>query len=958
MGTTTTSTEPQAFTNVRLIKKNTNRIVPFRIKHHPGVVLDIVLSTSNENTSAVDGRDRNGVSASMEKDVESLRVTQLHADTSSSDDGAFTLSRASSLPSKGTLSNLNRGLSFSQITTLARKDSIQSKIEQQLVSSLPSDLQARVRASTNVRESLIRAIKDGQIQQANEKFAACLQELDDKMVDIKDMASKITDLVCRNNELAMKNNQMGSKIIEMGSGIMDLASKNNDLASMNNELAYKNNKIANENKDQLAQINQLQKILDAKQDEMKELQIQALNRLALLQTNVQSLLTQTFELHEYPIPRLFIVLPLDTSSWNPLDLLSNKFRLYFLCECGEHTKSINSRIPHHIHLAKHEGYDITHSKEFFQRYGSHVVTVLQMLKYGITVAGVAVPALSHLISPDTVGHVMDSLKSLKNSLEPGVDQVIGYIEKVSADEGFAAVSLSDQMDNKEALEGADLRQLESFLKNKDSNRVLGNLYRTVTTEGHVKWVCIDHYRENYHDKAAKSFKETVASLQGSYDENIGRVEVILYSKVQAEQFYQALVRAKSVYELKIKLDWDTTQHDFKRLRDALAVTNVGVLGLYLKQQDGLTNDILKRNHRYDPILDIMQHPSIQSFTIRGPENFSTRSSISSRNDDFSNLRHLDISLHELKDDILSAKYLIRKASNLSSLSIGTGPLGSSNSHVWETYNELAEHRTYPIKFKEWNICIPQPLKESDHAMATQQSMEHLLKVCCERSQRLNLDGLDELTVDTIGKATTNGSSFTELYLERDNQPSDLFISNVSCIVSRSEMSKITIRMYDDEGRVRILESIQWKHLRHLEIQLNAGTSETSVMRALVDGVTKMSVKVGLDEFVFSSGCSTFVNMPEGDLLQAFVASTSIKELSLLVEMTLEQILLLLRSTDFSRLERLVLWAKGLDSVKVGAILDCLQDAMKLGTLRLLHANILEKQKRRMKLKGISLKREL
>jgi hypothetical protein len=120
----------------------------------------------------------------------------------------------------------------------------------------------------------------------------------------------------------------------------------------------------------------------------------------------------------------------------------------------------------------------------------------------------------------------------------------------------------------------------------------------------------------------------------------------------------------------------------------------------------------------------------------------------------------------------------------------------------------------------------------------------------------------------------------------------------------------------------------------------------------------MSVKVGLDEFVFSSGCSTFVNMPEGDLLQAFVASTSIKELSLLVEMTLEQILLLLRSTDFSRLERLVLWAKGLDSVKVGAILDCLQDAMKLGTLRLLHANILEKQKRRMKLKGISLKREL
>ena len=45
------------------------------------------------------------------------------------------------------------------------------------------------------------------------------------------------------------------------------------------------------------------------QEELKQLQIQAIGQLAVLQTRVQAVLTQTYELHEYPIPRLFIVLP-------------------------------------------------------------------------------------------------------------------------------------------------------------------------------------------------------------------------------------------------------------------------------------------------------------------------------------------------------------------------------------------------------------------------------------------------------------------------------------------------------------------------------------------------------------------------------------------------------------------------------------------------------------------------
>jgi hypothetical protein len=39
------------------------------------------------------------------------------------------------------------------------------------------------------------------------------------------------------------------------------------------------------------------------------------------------------------------------------------------------------------------------------------------------------------------------------------------------------------VEKKEALESADLRKLDVFLKGKDENKVLGNLYRTVRMKG-------------------------------------------------------------------------------------------------------------------------------------------------------------------------------------------------------------------------------------------------------------------------------------------------------------------------------------------------------------------------------------------------------------------------------------------------------------------------------------------
>ncbi|KAF9353880.1 hypothetical protein BGX34_011308 [Mortierella sp. NVP85] len=936
---------------ILLRDSNENRIEPYRIKHHPNIVLDVVLFTSDGNGPGTNNRNiGHTIASSEDSTIESLQISQILAGTSSSH---LTLPSTSALQLQSP-SSLKTGskarLSFNQVMQLAQNTFVGSEVEQQMVSSLPSNLQAQLRDSANTHDAIVQAVKDGLVVLPNEQLVACLQSLNTKMVENNALASRIMELVSENNRLATENNGLTACVIK------------------------------------------LQEELGAKQDEMKGLQMQALDRLALIQNSVQALLTQTYELHEYPIPRLFIVLPKDSSSWDPLDIFANKFRLYFLCECGEHTKSTNSKIPHYIHVAKHEGYDITRPNEFFQQYGSYVLTILRMLKLGITVAGVAVPAVSQLVRVDTMDRFAESLKELTKTIEPGLNQAISYIEKVSEDEGEANQGLEGQMTNNEALEGADLRQLESFLKKKDSDRVLGDLYRTVTTEGHVKWVCIDHFRENYHEKAAKAFRDTVEVLYGSFDENIGRVEVYLYSRVQAEQFYLALEKAKSVYELEVTFDndWDTTQSDFKRLRDALAKSNVGVLDLdlipygsltpyrlrggylsmysiyrhirSLEYTDGPTSDILNRNQRYDPIFDIMRHPSIQSVSIRNtPLNFVKRSSLQSRNDDFSNLRYLRIDLKYFGDDIPGIKSLVAKAPNLLSLTFY-----NAGGQFLRIYNAIAKYQTYPVFFQDQPLRILPPMNGSSQSTTDFKNMAELLKVLGGRLEVVGLDpkcevlrldryGLSESEVSGFVKTIENGSRLKGLRLGRWRCLSEQCIKDFASVVARSELRRLDIRL--GEKCVHILESIQWEHLRGLIIQMAEEDRDTTrVMRALIDGAKKLTGRVRLEEFALAIQGHYDVrslSVPEYGLLAAFLSSTSLKELQLGVSMTLEETLSLLRLVDLSRMQELCLHAQGFD-LEVDSLLDCLQHATELRYIGLKLARITDEQKERMKARGVQL----
>ncbi|ORZ04844.1 hypothetical protein BCR41DRAFT_400864 [Lobosporangium transversale] len=378
----------------------------------------------------------------------------------------------------------------------------------------------------------------------------------------------------------------------------------------------------------------MQKKLDENQQQMLQLQEQGLERLAIIQNRIQAVIAQTYELHEYPIPRLFIVLPKHTGFPNMLknSLTKTQFRLFFLCECGDHTKVPGSNTPHHIHLAKHEGYDIERPNEFFENYGSYILIVLQLVKYGTLGTSIALPLLATDTIFQSLGRKINKLSEKKDfigvtgaSIESLINESISYIQN-KQNTGGAIGDIEGQtvLEKVEALEGADLRRLQSFLRVQDQSRTLGDLYRIVTLEGHVKWVCFDHYRENYKESAVQRLKEVVAANEGDYDEKHGSIKVCLKSRFQAKQFYDAMVQARGIHELSIQFGWRATEGDVADF--ATATTESNLVGVSLKdkpisQRESRISFWLDSGSRYNPLAWLMSNKRVRSMKIEAIEDF-------------------------------------------------------------------------------------------------------------------------------------------------------------------------------------------------------------------------------------------------------------------------------------------------------------------------------------------------
>ncbi|KAI8358864.1 hypothetical protein B0O80DRAFT_442362 [Mortierella sp. GBAus27b] len=391
--------------------------------------------------------------------------------------------------------------------------------------------------------------------------------------------------------------------------------------------------------------------------------------------------------------------------------------------------------------------------------------------------------------------------------------------------------------------------------------------------------------------------------------------------------------------------------DFKDLRDTLYKTNVGVLELDNLGSTDSVGDVLNRNRQYNPILDIMRHSSIKSMTSPFTKDFFTRSTLFSRNDDFSNLRNFSTS--PIHQELPYIGHILSKAPNLTTLTL------AMEIDIWvDTFNAIVEYQTYPIAFKHWNselsLHIPTPATESRGSKRTLKDKDEFFRIHGQGIEQW-VDYYPEATeMEAIVQGTQNGSRLKTFVLERGTDLGEERIKSLASIVAHSELHTLKLQLRGEEGRIRILESIPWTHIRELSIRLDRTGQLTSVTKALLGGMEKVaSERLELEFFHLYSG-SGEISVDEQNLLRSFISSMAFRRLRLNIPLDPGQAVELMRLVDMSRLQKLWLSMQGSDSSDVQKILDSLQHATEIQTMLLEYADITEDQREMIKAKGITL----
>ncbi|KAG0222217.1 hypothetical protein B0O80DRAFT_429027 [Mortierella sp. GBAus27b] len=660
-----------------------------------------------------------------------------------------------------------------------------------------------------------------------------------------------------------------------------------------------------------------------------------------IQRRIHTVLTRTNELYESPPHHLFIVIPQDILQWDLWNPFTNRLRLYLICECGDHTVVERKTTPHCIHFAQHEGYDIARPPEFLKYFGPYIQTMHQMVKHRISMLGITVPDLSLMINAEMFGQTtIDNRDEVAAAIGLGMDKISDHVDKASEREICISPSIPD------------LRKLRTFLRRKDE-KTLGNMYRMVTTDGYVSWVCSSHL--GHSRNGTEAVVSTLGSL-GSFDNALCAVDVVFKSREQAGPFYSALEEAKGVCDLKIKLDWNTDYNDYKELCDALYQTNVGLFQLCLEDNRRTSSsfDVVNHGRLYSPIVDIMQLSSIRSFTFRSvPTDFFSRSSLASRNHDLTNLEHLELDLISVNQIASGLKSLVAKAPNLQSLVLIMYP-----SMVPTAYSEMMEHQTCPILFKDQSMRILPPTDDTRKLNTTLQDITHLFRVHGSQIETLDIDTswMDTTALKTLAEALQEGSRLKTLF-QRNHHLYDL--RHMLNIVELSELQKLEVYLgyYTRPGG--ILESIQWSHIRELRITYSCSgyEADTKKLKCILESLLKSKERAVLEPVQLEYfKLEVLSRMAIGDAapLQSVLSSSKPKHLKLIITLYGYQVLALLKCIDISRLEYFETRTENTDPTTVQAILDVLEHAPELQTVHLLNATITPKQLEQMRAKGVTL----
>jgi len=291
----------------------------------------------------------------------------------------------------------------------------------------------------------------------------------------------------------------------------------------------------------LQQIHDMDHIVRQKKQSLSEQRcqetLQAFNYILNTQYRVQATLARVY--YQPAVPRLFIILPEPTAvgdmQKNPCSM---PFRLYFLCECGAHTMARNCIKTHEVHLANHPGYGINNQSEFIDKYGSYLLTMMYMVKYGAVAGGLVVPpllGLNHAIEDgDDQGHLQFIKKNIGRLVNDAITHLEGTISTVNSE-----TNTTTEAD----LGSSELAQLKTYVKVMDDERSIGNLRAISTQKGHCAWICCKHLLE-YYEPAFQRLKYILFAAGGVCHDN--KVEFKITSETTKKQLYNAIGKVRGI----------------------------------------------------------------------------------------------------------------------------------------------------------------------------------------------------------------------------------------------------------------------------------------------------------------------------------------------------------------------------------------------------------------------------
>ncbi|KAF9366718.1 hypothetical protein BGX34_009557 [Mortierella sp. NVP85] len=462
-------------------------LIPRRIAHHPGMVLEVLFAEDTQNRfSAIQSSD----SVLVTRDVSNLRITEVdeasqalvvHA-RGQSPDTSISLPTSSHLHDTHT----HRPVALYQESSVLNAN--------QYVSDYSPGQQPE--PNRIALEDQLKELRQ-QVEQIKRQLEDILQQTQCTQQQVDGIPQKIEFF----DQQTQQNMQRLKQQINMIEAIQS----------------------------ECLPSDQIRDILQRRQD--------MIGRYSIIQYHIQELLRSFSEKPRFS--RFFIVLPMDTGMDDEQKDSSRLFRLHLLCECDFHTMNKDGKSACEIHMTNHPGYDLKRPTEFFNKYGSYVLTMMYLIKHGTITSGFVVPPLAHSKLVSRIEATQGQIGITRNNIIQLVDDTIIYLEDV-------AHSTDSDMDTTLhwSQAPANLEELKSHLDVNEGEHFPGSLYQLITQEQHYSWVCSEHRSES----AIQRLKDTVNAIDGTYTEESSKIDIKVTSDAALKQLYDVILQIS-------KLQW-------------------------------------------------------------------------------------------------------------------------------------------------------------------------------------------------------------------------------------------------------------------------------------------------------------------------------------------------------------------------------------------------------------------